>query len=143
MKFKTKKDKFRLSIQEKVFGWIFLLTGIFCIISSLYAWGEGWLFSVSNLDTFLIPMADLVSTGPLSLITAYGILKRKAWGVKFGILTAGIYIFGSVLVFITLVWRGSPYAIQLIIPSVFGFVFAISFFNYSFKRVNWKTTPLA
>jgi hypothetical protein len=137
---KTGKNKMafmnsvRTPIIEKIFGLLFLLTGIFSIISSLYAWGEGWLFSISDLNSFLLPMADLLTTGPLSLITAYGILKGKDWYIKVGILTAGMFIYGSVLVLITLLCKGKPYPIQLIIPSTTGFVIAISFFIFVFKQ---------
>jgi hypothetical protein len=55
---------------EKNYGYLFLLTGIFCVVSSLFAWGSGWLFSIDSLDLFLLPMSDLVVTAPLSLITS-------------------------------------------------------------------------
>ena len=124
----------QLSSQHKLFGWLFLLTGIFSIISSLFAWGEGWLFSISKLDIMLIPMADLISIGPLSLISAFGIFKMKNWGLKLGTLTAGAYTYGSVLVFITLAWHGQPYSIKLIIPSFSGFIIGLSFLIFVLKR---------
>ena len=73
-------------------------------------------------------MADLLTTAPLSIITAYGILTKKRWGSTFGILTVGIYLFGSIVVFITLLWKGQPYSILYLIPSVTGFVFALTYF---------------
>jgi hypothetical protein len=124
----------QLYSQYKVFGWLFLLTGIFSIISSLFAWGEGWLFSIVKLDSFLIPMADFITIGPLSLISAFGIFKAKNWGFKFGTITAGAYIYGSILVFIILLWHGKPYSIKLIIPSVAGFMIGFSFLIYVLKR---------
>jgi hypothetical protein len=78
--------------KHKLFGWLFLLTGIFSIISSLFAWGKGWLFAINNFNDFLLPMADLIVIGPLSLISAFGIFKMKNWGLKIGTLTAGAYI---------------------------------------------------
>lgn len=124
----------KLSIHDKISGYLFLSTGIFALISSLFAWGNGWLFSIKNLDLFLMPMADLIVIGPVSIISAIGILKLKKWGAKFGILTAGAYIFSSVLVFIKLYWHGQPFPLKLIIPSVTGFIFGISFFIYELKR---------
>lgn len=114
--------------QSAYFGVLFLLTGIFSIVSSLFAWGEGWLFSITTFDSFLLPMADLLTTVPLSLVSAYSIVTKKRWATNVGILTVGIYLFGSVLVFISLCWRGHPYPIQFLIPSVSGFIFAISYF---------------
>jgi hypothetical protein len=114
--------------QATAFGILFLLTGIFSFVSSLFAWGEGWLFSIITLNSFLLPMADLLITVPLSFITAYSILTKKRWGSNFGILTVGVYLFGSILVFITLLWKGQPYPILFLIPSVTGFVFALTYF---------------
>jgi hypothetical protein len=120
---------------EKNYGYLFLLTGIFCVVSSLFAWGRGWLFSINSLDLFLLPMSDLVVTAPLSLITSSGILKGRRWGFKLGLITAGVYIFGSVQVFITLYWQSTPYSYLWIFPAAFGFVFAISFISYTlFKK---------
>jgi hypothetical protein len=120
--------------QSTAFGIVFLLTGIFSFVSSLFAWGEGWLFSITTLDSFLLPMADLLTTAPLSFISAYGILTKKRWGNNFGILTVGIYFFGSVLVFITLFWKGQPYPILYLIPSVTGFIFALTYFFWVQKQ---------
>ena len=104
----------KFSIKHKLFGWLFLLTGIFSFISSSFAWGKGWLFTFNNFNDFLIPMANLIVIGPLSLISAFGILKMKNWGLKIGTLTAGAYIYSSFLVFIIPIWHGPPYPIELI-----------------------------
>ncbi len=112
-----------------VFGFLFLVTGIFCIVGSLFAWGKGWLFSIHQLDAFLLPMADLLVTAPLSLITSYGLLRKKSWGIKIGLVTAGIYFFGSVLVFIIILWNKQPYPLELIIPSVSGCFIALWFLS--------------
>ncbi len=117
-----------------VFAWLFFTTGLFAIVGSLFCWGEGWLFNQFNLSNGLIPLADLILTTPLSLIAAYGLWFKKVWGVYIGLLTSGIYIFGSVLVFITVIWKGSPYPVQLIIPPVAGLLIAISFFTLAVKN---------
>ena len=120
--------------KHKLFGWLFLLTGIFSIVSSLFAWGKGWLFSINNFNDFLIPMADLIAIGPLSLISAFGIFKMKNWGLKLGTLTAGAYIYSSFIVFIILIWHGPPYAIELVIPSISGLIIGVSFLIDELKR---------
>lgn len=125
---KTIYNTFNLS---KFFGLFFLLTGIFSLISSLFAWGQGWLFSIKNINLFLVPMADLLTTFPLSIITAYGILKNKSWSIFFGIFTSGIYFFGSIVVFIIIFFNTNPFQFQLFIPSIIGFLFSIAFFIWS------------
>jgi hypothetical protein len=120
--------------KDKKFGYMFLLTAIFSLVSSLFAWGQGWLFSVNELNLFLMPMADLIVTTPLSLIAASGILNGRKWRFKLGLIASGVYIFGSVLVFITLVWQGSPYSIKLVFHSVFGFLFSTWFITSTLFR---------
>lgn len=124
-----------LPFPPKIWGIFFLLTGIFSLISSLFAWGEGWLFSMTRLSSFLLPMADLLTTGPLSMISAYGILRKKHWGIPVALFTSGIYLFGSVLVFITLIWNGSPYPVQFVVPAVFATPVA----GYEFM-ISWVST---
>ncbi|MCJ7717348.1 MAG: hypothetical protein MUO54_12630, partial [Anaerolineales bacterium] len=88
-------DKF-----TKFFSWLFLSTGIFAILGALYTWGEGPLFSQDDLLLTLVPWADLIITGPLSLLAAVGVGMKKRWGTLIALMTCGIYIFGSALVYI-------------------------------------------
>jgi hypothetical protein len=111
---------------SKVFGILFILTGIFAIAGGLYTWGDGSIFSQTELLKVLIPWADVLLTGPLSLLSGYAILKKLSWAKIFGLLTSGIYLLGSVLVFITIAWN-SDYSVFLIVPSVSGFLIAIGF----------------
>ncbi len=118
-----------------IFAWFFLLTGIFAIVGSLSSWGTGWLFSQNSLNKILLPTADLIITGPISIISAFGLWKKRNWSIPLALVTIGIYTFGSVLVFISLIWNGYPYPIQLIIPPIFGTVFSAIFYV---KAVNTK-----
>ena len=77
----------------------------------------------------LIPWADVIFTGPLSLLCGYGILKSRFWGELIALATAGIYVFGSVLVWIGMVWEG-VYPWYLTIPSISGFLIGILYFVY-------------
>jgi hypothetical protein len=113
-------------MMSKVFGILFILTGIFAIAGGLYTWGDGSIFSQTELLKVLIPWADVLLTGPLSLLSGYAILKKLSWAKIFGLLTSGIYLLGSVLVFITIAWN-SDYSVFLIVPSVSGFLIAIGF----------------
>ncbi len=67
---KTNNNMTNLS---KFFGIFFLLTGIFSLISSLVAWGQGWLFSIKNYSPKLpsIYSLRLPTTNSPKLITTY------------------------------------------------------------------------
>lgn len=118
---------------KKVFGILFILTGIFAIVGGLYTWGNGSIFSQTELLTVLIPWADIILTGPISLVSGYGVIKNLFWGSVFGLVTSGIYILGSVLVFIAIVWN-NDYSVFLIVPSVSGFLIGWGFVVFSLKE---------
>lgn len=101
-------------------SWLFFSTGIFAILGALYTWGDGPLHLEEDLLTALVPWADLLVTGPLSIAAAYGIYARKDWGHITGLMTSGIYIFGSALVYIALIWQGAPYPLHLALPPLLG-----------------------
>lgn len=111
---------------DRLFSWLFLLTGIFAILGGLYTWGEGVIFNQNELVQVLIPWADIVLTGPVSIISAYGLSKGRNWGGKLGLTTSGIYVFGSLLVFISMIWNGN-YSILLLIPAISGFCIGVAF----------------
>ena len=118
---------------NKLFGLLFILTGIFAIVGGLYTWGDGAIFSQTELLTVLIPWADIILTGPISLVCGYGILKKMKWGSVLGLMSSGIYIFGSILVFITMIWN-HDYSVFLILPSVSGFLIGINFVAFTLKE---------
>jgi len=117
-----------------LFVWLFLSTGIFALVGALFSWGRGWLFSQTDLSDVLIPMADLVLTGPLSLVAAYGLWRNRVWGIHLGLVTAGTYMLGSVLVFISLIWLGRPYPMQLVVPPIFGLGIAVFYIFWVIKE---------
>jgi len=114
---------------------LFLATGIFAILGSLYTWGAGPIQEQTDLLNVLIPWGDLLVTGPLSLMAAYGLVKQKSWGFILGTMTSGIYIFGSALVFICLAWNKAPYPIQLVLPPLSGILIAVSYPVWLLRRV--------
>ena len=111
----------------RIFSWLFLSTGVFAIVGALYTWGEGLIFTQEHLLSVLVPWGDLLITGPLSLVAAFGVGKRKSWGQICGKMVCGIYIFGSALVYISLAWHGTPYPIQLALPPLAGVAIGVSF----------------
>jgi hypothetical protein len=117
----------RIEKYTRIFSWLFFSTGIFAIIGALYTWGEGIIYVQDNLLSVLVPWGDLLITGPLSLIAAFGVGKRKSWGQICGLMVCGIYIFGSALVYISLAWFGAPYPIHLALPPLAGIAIGIGF----------------
>jgi hypothetical protein len=117
----------------KAFGILFILTGVFAIAGGLYTWGDGNIFSQTELLTVLIPWADIILTGPISLVCGYGIINNLNWGRDFGLITSGIYIFGSLLVFITIFWN-NDYSVFLITPSISGFLIGVSYVTITIKE---------
>lgn len=118
---------------KKTFGVLFILTGIFAIIGGLFTWGDGSLFDQHELVKVIIPFADIILTGPLSLISGYGIIKQKYWGQILGQCTSGIYMFGSVEVFISMFWN-SDYSIFLLIPALSGLMIGLGFTLFTIKK---------
>ena len=111
---------------NRIFGILFLATGIFAIVGGLCTWGIGNILHQKELEKVLIPWADIILTGPVSLICGYGILKNRNWGKILGLCTSGIYVFGSILVFISIFWK-KDYSACLIVPALFGFLIGLSF----------------
>ncbi len=126
----------------KFITWIFLSTGVFAIVGAVYTWGDGPLYQQDDLLTALVPWADLVITGPLSILAAYGIINRKNWGFITGLLVCGIYLFGSVLVYITLVWQGAPYPLHLALPPLAGIGIGIGFPIWINQRWSFTLTAV-
>jgi hypothetical protein len=62
---------------NRLFGILFLFTGLFAIVGGLCTWGTGNIFFQKELINVLIPWADILLTGPLSIVCGYGILKKQ------------------------------------------------------------------
>jgi hypothetical protein len=105
---------------------LIFLTGVFAILGGLYTWGDGLIFSQSDLLEVLIPWADILLTGPLSIICGIGLYSQKKWAFPLGLFISGIYVFGSVLVFISIAWK-HDYSWFLILPSFSGLSIGIAY----------------
>ena len=117
------------SKRSKTYAICFFTFGLFAIIGSLFSWGKGWLFTQKFLPDVLIPILDLIITFPLSIISSIGLWKNRKFGITIGLVTCGVYLFGSILVLITVVWNGAPNPIHLILPAILGISFSIVFIN--------------
>lgn len=124
---------------NKTFGILFILTGFFAIAGGFYTWGQGNIMHQNELIQVLIPLADVILTGPLSIICGIGILKSQGWATILGIATSGIYIFGSLMVFITLFWNKS-FSMYLFIPAISGLMIGLGFIILRIKEVQITKT---
>lgn len=111
---------------DRLLAVLVFLTGVFAILGGLYTWGDGLIFSQSELLKVLIPWADILVTGPLSIICGLGLHSKKKWAFPLGLFVSGIYVFGSVLVFISILWK-QDYSWFLILPSISGLLIGIGF----------------
>lgn len=118
---------------NKKFGIIFCLVGVFAIVGGLYTWGKGSIFHQTDLLEVLVPWADVILTGPLAIVSGYGVYKNHHWAKLLGLVTAGIFLFGSLLVFITLVWH-QQFVIQLFFPAFFGTLLSLVYVRWIFKQ---------
>jgi hypothetical protein len=119
-----------------IFSWLFTATGIFAILGALYTWGEGPILEQTSLLCILLPWGDLLITGPFSLLTAIGLFKHTKWAPVLGLMTSGIYVFGSTLVNVCLVWNGPPYPLQLALPALAGLLIGISYPGWFLRRLD-------
>lgn len=125
---------------RKFYAILFFLTGIFAIAGGLYTWGEGNLFKQQELLKVLIPWADIILTGPLSLVYGLGILRRRNWGQVLGLATSGIYVFGSLLVFICMFWN-KEFPVYLVIPALSGAFIGMSYIGITTRHASDILSP--
>lgn len=118
----------------RFFAWLFITTGVFAIVGALFTWGDGWLFVQEDLAVTIIPFADLVVAGPISLVAGVDLWFQSKRGFITGAMAVGIYIFGSIQVYYFVWWEGLYYAWQLIIPPIFGLGIAFSFIYWTLSK---------
>jgi hypothetical protein len=111
---------------DRLLAVLIFLTGVFAVFGGLYTWGDGFIFSQSELLKVLIPWADILLIGPLSIICGLGLHSKKKCAFPLGLFVSGIYVFGSVLVFISILWK-QDYSWFLILPSISGLLIGIGF----------------
>ncbi len=109
------------------------LTGIFAIAGAFYRWGDGSIFNAPPRTDLQLYIADILITGPISIIAAIGFLKLKKWAILSSILASGIFIYGSALVYIDVLQNGAPYPLKLIIPPIFGIGLSLAIIMWIWK----------
>ncbi len=101
-----------------------MLTGVFALMGALYAWGKGLIFTMKPGMESPILWGDLLVAAPLSLIAGVGLRRGKRWGMFLALAAAGVYIYGSVQVYVMILLQGAPYPLSLVIPPLFGLAIA-------------------
>lgn len=118
-----------------LFAFCFLSTGIFALVGSLFAWGEGWLFDPANLYDHSLALADLILSTPLLLLAAWGLFQKKRWAGPLGLVVVGILLLGSVLVYLDLWLLGPPYPLSLVVPPIFGLGLSVAYWFWQMAQV--------
>lgn len=119
---------------RSIFSICFFFTGFFALLGGLYTWGSGWIFSQVDTKSVLVPLADVLLAGPLSLIASWGIYKSQNWGDVLGLLTSGMFLFGSVQVYILIAYTDSPILLQLCIPPLGGICLSVAFATWFLQQ---------
>ena len=135
MEVNYQKFQYSLTNFEKILSFSLYATGIFALLGALYTWGDGFLFSASPETDISIFLADLLITAPISFVAGYGIGNQKKWGILAGWMIAGIYIYGSMLVYISVLQQNPPYPVDLIIPPIFGMVLSLGILIWSWRKI--------
>lgn len=125
---------------QRVFAILFGLTGIFAIVGGMFSWGEGWILDHFQYIDATIPALDLLLTGPFSIMTAWGLQQHKPWGYTLGLITVGIYLFGSAEVYVMMIQGLLPVKWTLVLPPVLGIGLAGTFIKWEIKQQPTPTT---
>ena len=137
-KMNSSLDKEEISLkyirEAKFLSVSLFLTGIFAIAGALYRWGDGSIFNAPLGTDLQLFIADILITGPISIIAAIGFIKLKKWAIISSILASGIFIYGSALVYINVLQDGAPYLLKLIIPPIFGIGLSIAIMMWAWKN---------
>ena len=110
--------------------------GIFAFIGGLYSWGNGPIWNMLATNQSSQYLTDMLIVSPISIISGFGIYNLKRWGLISGIFCAGLYIYGSILVYIDILLSPGPIPFDLIIPPVFGIGVSIVILFTAFRHQN-------
>ncbi|NMC06867.1 MAG: hypothetical protein GYA24_16735 [Candidatus Lokiarchaeota archaeon] len=104
----------------RMYSMSFLTTGIFAAVGALYRWGDGPLFSAAPGTDLELYIAELVVAAPAAILASVGMSRLRRWGMLLVLFTTGVLIYGSILVYASILSTGFPFPLELCIPPVFG-----------------------
>ena len=133
---KRSRNSSRFDNEKKIFSLMLLATGIFAIVGGLYTWGKGPIFSAPLGTDLKLFISDIIIAGPFSIIATIGIWKCRYWGLLFCWFVCGVYLYGSIAVFVMLIQEGAPYSLELIIPPIFGTLLSIMLLIWTKKNIH-------
>lgn len=133
--FSREVDVENSNMEFKMLGVLFVLFGTFAIVGSILLWGEGFYFDFPTSVDLAIPTADLFINGPASILAGLGLWKTRKWGFAMAWLTAGIYLYASVEVFVWAVQEGSLTP-EIVIPQTLAVIAALAVLLTSWKKRN-------
>lgn len=119
--------------QAKIIAISLIATGIFAAVGSLYTWGNGLLFFTPTDVDLGIFIADLIVAAPVSLIAGIGFWNLRRWGLFMSLFAVGVYIYGSVQVYV-FVLQTSSYSLTYIIPPIFGIGLSTGLIIWTWKN---------
>lgn len=120
---------------HRIFALLLGSTGLFALVSALYTWGDGPLWEQTELTHVLIPWGDLLLAGPTGMAAGYGLWTGKRWGRAMAMFAAGIFVFGSILVGVMVVWHGPPYPWKLLLPGATGMAIGIAYAVWNIRKL--------
>ncbi|MHA1984586.1 MAG: hypothetical protein ACW967_09545 [Candidatus Hodarchaeales archaeon] len=125
---------FQNNLVPKIIASSLFLTGIFALVGSLYTWGDGFIFFAPPGTDLTLFVADLIITAPISIIAGYGFWNLHRWGLYLSWFVAGVYIYGSAVVYTMVFQQSPPYPMDLVIPPIFGIIISIGIMLWSWKN---------
>jgi hypothetical protein len=120
------KKTIQIQKNARIFSLSFLMTGIFAAIGALYRWGDGPFFHAPPGTDLQLYITELVVAAPVAIFTAVGLSRLRRWGMLLALFSTGIFIYGSVLVYASMLLTGFPFPLELIIPPIFGIGLSIA-----------------
>lgn len=112
------------------------MTGVFAMVGAMYRWGEGPLFTAPPGTDVQLFYAEIIVCGPVSFIAAAGYWKMKKWGLFAGLVSTGIYLYGSAMVYVSVFQAGFPIPLQLVIPPIFGIGLSVVILWWSWGHID-------
>jgi len=113
---------------------IFMLFGLFAIGGSVFLWGEGFYFDFPLTVDLALPTADIFVNGPVSILAGIGLWKMRQWGFVAAWMTAGIYLYASVEVFVW-AWQEGSLTLPILVPQLLAVIAALVVMAVCWK---WK-----
>lgn len=118
-------------------GMLFMATGFFAMLGSIYSWGDGLLFRIQAGVNFNILVTDLVLAGPFSLVVGVALFNMHQRALVLGILACGMYLYGSVLIYVYM-WQYGDFQWLLFVPATFGLLFTVYYYFWTMFQLSHR-----